>query len=252
MKPYIGITCGVFRDRDWCPPIHGHRQTYVDSVVNAGGAPFQIPRVVDEEVLRALYDRLDGVVLSGGGDMDPSSYGEEPIPQVSGVDTLRDQMELQLTRWALADGKPLLGLCRGLHVINVALGGTLYQDIPAQLSSELVHDSSFTRQDWTYMAHEITLEPNSRLAQIFGTAIFDINSLHHQAVKQIAPGLRAVGWAQDGVVEAIEGDFDNFVIAVQCHPEALQGDADPRWRTLFKRFIDCCRETAPLVGLGRT
>ena len=250
MKPYIGITCGVFRDRDWCPPIFGHRRTYVDSVVAAGGAPFQIPVVDDEEVLRALYERLDGVVLSGGGDIDPSCYGEEPLPQVSGIDRMRDRLELQLTRWALADGKPILGLCRGLQVINVALGGTLYQDIPRQLGSDLVHDSSLTHQDWTYMAHKVRLEPGSKLAQIFGTAIFDINSLHHQSIKQVAPGLRAVGWAPDGVIEAIESENGHFVMAVQCHPEALQGDTDPRWRALFKSFVESCREMAMAIDIG--
>lgn len=250
MKPYIGITCGMFRDRDWCPPIIGHRQTYVDSVIAAGGAPFQIPLVEDEDVLRALYDRLDGMLLSGGGDMSPLCYGEEPLPQVSGVDLLRDRMELTLTRWALDDGKPLLGLCRGLQVINVARGGTLYQDIPAQLGSELVHDSSFTRQDWTYMAHEIQLAPDSKLAQVFGTQVLDINSLHHQSIKQVAAGLRPVGWAPDGVIEAIEGEDDPFVAAVQCHPEALQSAADPRWRALFRQFVECCREATFAVAVA--
>src|SRR5256885_11637967 len=147
MKPYIGVTCGTFRDRDWCPPTHGHRQTYIDAIVTAGGAPFLVPLVDDEDVLRALYDRLDGVLLAGGGDMSPTYYGEEPIPQLGTVDSLRDKVELPLARWAVAEGKPILGICRGVQVINVALGGSLYQDIPAQLESELVHDSSFTRQD---------------------------------------------------------------------------------------------------------
>jgi putative glutamine amidotransferase len=241
MKPYIGITCGTFRDRDWCPPANILRQTYTDAIATAGGVPFLIPVVEDEAVLRALYDRLDGLLLSGGGDIDPIRYGEEPIPELGAVDPPRDAVELPLARWAVADGKPVLGICRGVQVLNVAMGGSLYQDIPAQLESELVHDSSFTRQDWTYMAHELQLAPDSKLAQIFNVTSFPINSLHHQSLKTIAPGLRPVGWAPDGVVEAIEGANGHFLIGVQCHPEALESAADPRWRALFKRFVDSCR-----------
>ncbi len=240
MKPYIGITCGTFRDRDWCPPTHGHRKTYVDAIVAAGGAPFLLPLVEDEEVLRALYDRLDGLLLAGGGDVDPINYGEAPIPELGTTDSLRDRIEIPLARWAVAEGKPILGICRGLQVINVALGGTLYQDISAQLASDLVHDSSYTRQDWTYMAHNLELAADSHLAELFGMTAFPINSLHHQSLKQLAPELRPVGWAPDGVIEAVEGNNGHFLIGVQCHPEALQGTADPRWRALFKRFVESC------------
>jgi putative glutamine amidotransferase len=240
MKPYIGITCGTFRDRDWCPPAILLRKTYTDAIVAAGGVPFIIPVVEDEEVLRALYDRLDGLLISGGGDIDPQHYGEQPLPGLGPTDPLRDNVELPLVRWATADGKPVLGICRGVQVVNVALGGSLYQDIPSQINSELVHDSSYTRQDWTYMAHDLRLEPGSKLAQYFDTTLFPTNSLHHQSLKEIAPGLRPVGWAPDGVIEAIEGNNGHFLIGVQCHPEALQGNADPRWRELFKRFVDSC------------
>lgn len=240
MKPYIGIICGTFRDRDWCPPSYGHRQTYIDAIVAAGGAPLLIPLVDDEVVLRALYDRIDGLLFAGGGDVDPFYYGEEPIPELGTVDPLRDRVELPLVRWAAADGKPILGICRGVQVINVALGGSLYQDIPAQIKSDLVHDSSYTYKDWTYMAHELRLAPDSKLAQILGTEPFPINSLHHQSLKAIAPGLRAVGWAPDGVVEAVEGNNGHFLIGVQCHPEALQAEADPRWRALFRQFVESC------------
>jgi len=240
MKPYIGITCGTFRDRDWSPPMNILRRTYIEAVATAGGAPFLIPLVDDEEVMRALYDRLDGLLLSGGGDVDPSHYGEEPTAELGTTDPLRDTVELWLARWAAADGKPILGICRGVQMLNVALGGTLYQDIPAQLHSDLVHDSSYTRQDWTYMAHDLRLAPDSKLAQLFETTSFPINSLHHQSLKTIAPGLRPVGWAPDGVVEAIEGNNGHFLIGVQCHPEALQGAADPRWQALFKRFVESC------------
>jgi putative glutamine amidotransferase len=241
MRPYIGISCGTFRDRDWCPPANFLRKNYTDAIVAAGGVPFIIPVIDDLDVLRALYDRVDGILISGGGDIDPRKYGEAPLAGLGPIDPARDDIELPLARWAVEDGKPILGICRGSQVINVALGGTLYQDIPSQIHTSLVHDSSFTRQDWTYMAHDLRLDPNSKLARVFGTTSFYTNSLHHQSLKAIAPGLRAVGWAPDGVVEAIEGDNGHFLIGVQCHPEALQATADPRWRALFKQFVQSCQ-----------
>jgi putative glutamine amidotransferase len=252
MRPYIGITCGTYRDRDWCPPAQLLRKTYTDAIAAAGGVPFIIPVVEDEDVLRALYDRLDGLLISGGGDIDPSQYGELPQPGLGTTDPLRDNVEMPLTRWALEDGKPVLGICRGLQVINVAMGGTLYQDISSEIKTNLVHDSSFTRQDWTYMAHDLRLDPDSKLARLFGTTLFPTNSLHHQSIKTVASGLEAVGWAPDGVVEAVEGSNGHFLVGVQCHPEALQGTADPRWQVLFRQFVESCKQVVEqhdLIGV---
>jgi putative glutamine amidotransferase len=241
MRPCIGITCGTFRDQDWCPPIHGCRRTYVDAVAAAGGVPLLLPLLEDLQALRVLYERIDGLLLAGGNDLEPAHYGEEPLPQLGPTDPPRDQIELPLARWAIAEGKPLLGICRGIQVINVALGGTLYQDIAAQHTDGLAHTGSSDRQDWAHMAHELRLAPDSQLAELFGSTTLATNSLHHQALKTLAPGLRPVGWAPDGVVEAIEGGNGQFLIGVQCHPEALQAQADPRWQALFRRFVDRCR-----------
>ncbi|HNP86418.1 MAG TPA: gamma-glutamyl-gamma-aminobutyrate hydrolase family protein [Kouleothrix sp.] len=247
MKPTIGISCGAFRDRDWCPPANFLRKNYTDAIVTAGGLPLIIPMIDDIEVLRALYDRMDGIVISGGGDIDPRFYRERPLAGLGPTDPARDEIELPLARWAVEESKPLLGICRGAQVINVALGGTLYQDIPSQIHTQLVHDSSFTRQDWTYMAHELQLEPDSKLAHLFGTNCIMTNSLHHQSLKDIAPGLRPVGWAPDGVVEAIEGEGESFLVGVQCHPEALQGAADVRWQALFRDFVASCAVGVPAL-----
>ncbi len=239
MKPLIGVTCGTFRDREWCPPIYGHRHTYVDAVVRAGGAPFLFPLVDDVDVLRSLYEGLDGILLAGGCDVDPVHYGEEPLPQLGVIDAVRDRVELQLTRWAVTDGKPILGICRGMQVMNVALGGTLYQDIPTQCDTHVPHDT-FAREDWAHMAHEVDLVPDSTVASLLGTKRFAINSFHHQSLKQIAPTLKPVGWASDGVVEFVEGLNGHFMVGVQCHPEVLQAEIDPRWQGLFKGFIERC------------
>lgn len=240
MKPLIGISCGTFHDHAWCPPSFGHRQTYVDAVLRAGGAPLLLPPVQDEPTLHALYARLDGVLLAGGGDIEPKHYGAEPHPRLGTIDALRDTAELPLARWAVADGKPILGICRGIQVLNVALGGTLYQDIPSQVATELQHNLSYEQQDWTYPAHTMRIAPDSRLAQALGLLELPTNSLHHQAVCDVAPGLRAVAWAPDGVIEGLEGTSSSFVLGVQGHPEALQAAADPRWQALFRAFVASC------------
>lgn len=242
MKPLIGISCGTFYDRAWCPPSFGHRQTYVDAILRAGGAPTLIPPVQDEATLRALYERLDGVLLAGGGDIEPTHYGDEPHAQLGTLDRLRDVAELPMARWATAEGKPVLGICRGVQVINVALGGSLWQDIPSQIESDLKHNLSYEREDWTHLAHEMRIAPDSQLHALLGVDSMLINSLHHQSVRQIAPGLRAVAWAPDGVVEALEGTGDSFLLGVQCHPEALQASADERWQAVFAAFVRSCAE----------
>ncbi|HMQ33146.1 MAG TPA: gamma-glutamyl-gamma-aminobutyrate hydrolase family protein [Chloroflexaceae bacterium] len=240
MKPLIGISCGTFHDRAWCPPSFGHRQTYVDAILRAGGAPMLVPPVQDEVTLRAIYERLDGVLFAGGGDIEPEHYGAPPHEKLGLVDALRDGAELPMARWAVADRKPVLGICRGVQVLNVALGGTLYQDIPSEIATELRHNLSYEREDWTHMAHEITVAPDSRLARMLGVERLPINSLHHQAVRELGAGLRAVAWAPDGVVEALEGDGEAFLVGVQCHPEALQAQADPRWQGVFAAFVASC------------
>ncbi len=238
MKPLIGISCGTFYDRDWCPPSFGHRQTYVDAILRARGAPLLIPPVTDEATLRALYERLDGVLLAGGGDIEPAHYGDAPHEQLGTTDRLRDGAELPMARWAVADGKPVLGICRGVQVLNVALGGTLWQDIPSQIGSELRHNLSYEQKDWTHLAHEMVIDAGSRLRGLLGVERMPINSLHHQSVRAVAPGLRAVAWAPDGVIEALEGAGESFVVGVQCHPEALQASADPRWQAVFAAFVE--------------
>ncbi len=240
MKPLIGISCGTFYDRDWCPPSFGHRQTYVDAILRAGGAPMLIPPVSDEATLRVLYERLDGVLFAGGGDIAPAYYGDTPHEKLGTIDELRDAAELPMARWAVADGKPVLGICRGVQLLNVALGGTLYQDIPSQIESALSHNRSYEEEDWTYLAHEMTIAPGSRLRELLGVERMAINSLHHQAVRTIAPGLQAVAWAPDGVIEALEGTGESFLLGVQCHPEALQASADTRWQTVFAAFVESC------------
>lgn len=240
MKPCIGIPCALRPDkaRPWFPPNFSQRQTYVDSIVQAGGAPMLIPASGQEDFLQVVAERIDGLLLAGGVDIDPARYGEAPHERLEEVDPLRDELEIELTHRFLASGKPVLGICRGIQLLNVALGGTLYQDIDAQVEGAAPHRESYARQDWNYLAHEITITPESRLARLLGVTDLAVNSLHHQAVKDLAPGLRPIAWAADGIVEGVEGDAEQFVLAVQCHPETLQAQADPRWQRVFRAFVE--------------
>jgi putative glutamine amidotransferase len=237
MRPLIGITARTAHDEEWCPPLIGARQGYIDAIVQAGGTPVLLPPIGDMATLRAMFEGMDGLLLTGGVDVAPELYGEAPHPKLGKVQAERDAAELPLARWAVAEGKPVLGICRGIQMLNVALGGTLYQDIEAQCPQALDHEISFKHECWERLDHGLRLDEASRLAEILGAAELEVNSLHHQALKDIAPGLRVVGRAPDGVVEAVEGTGAGFVVGVQCHPEQLWQEADTRWRKMFRALI---------------
>jgi putative glutamine amidotransferase len=245
MQPLIGISGRLIKDTDWCPPIVGHRQGYVNGVLDAGGVPVLLPPLTDLVALRALFERMDGILLAGGEDVAPEIYNEQQHPQLGSVSTERDAAELMLARWAVEEGKPLLGICRGIQVLNVALGGTLWQDLLAQCPGVQDHQSGEKAQCWDTFDHTLQLDTDSLLATLLHTTALGVNSLHHQAVNQVGQGLRVVGRAPDGVVEAVEGTGDGFVVAVQCHPEQLWQGPDPRWRNVFRAFVEAC-VTAPV------
>jgi putative glutamine amidotransferase len=239
----IGITCATLAPQGQRPPGFRQNQSYARAVAAAGGLPVLIPLLNDEAALRALYARLDGVLLPGGGDVNPACYGEptRPDAHVEGVDDCLDRVELTLARWALADGKPLFGICRGQQTLNVAAGGSLYQDIPTQVRGALPHQHADAR---TALVHPIRVEPSSRLAAILGTTECGVNSIHHQAAARIAPTFRPVAWAPDGVLEAVEHPAHPFALAVQFHPEELVPDHAPS-ACLFAAFVAACQAAAP-------
>lgn len=241
-RPLIGITTGPLAARPPWPAGLRQNRSYVRAVAAAGGAPVLIPLLDDPEALRAIYARLDGVLLPGGGDVDPARYGEAARPEykVEGVDALLDAVELQLARWALDGGRPLLGICRGQQTLNVAAGGTLYQDIAAQVPGSLPHQQPEAR---TALVHPIAVEPASRLASVLGETALAVNSIHHQAIARLAPGLRAVAQAPDGVLEGVELPTHPFALAVQFHPEELVPDHAPSAR-LFAAFVAACAQAA--------
>jgi putative glutamine amidotransferase len=240
-RPLIGIPCSIYSD-SWFTPANGNAISYLRAVEAAGGIPALIHLTRDAEVLDAHYTRCDALLFAGGEDVGPANYGAAPHPKLGPTNPEQDQIEIALARRAVADGKPVLAICRGIQLLNVALGGTLYQDIPSEIPGALDHQESIERRDMSYFAHPIALEENSWLAGQLDATEATVNTLHHQALRDIAPALRVIGRAPDGVIEAVEGTEGSFVLGVQCHPEELWERADPRWVRVFAGFIATTRE----------
>jgi putative glutamine amidotransferase len=242
MQPLIAITVGEVINFDtgqaWTPTIYGQFRTYTDAVVRAGGAPLMLPLVDDETALRRLYDQCSGLLLSGGHDLKAVS-GDNPPPRVKmTASPRRDKQETQLLKWALEDDKPVLGICRGMQLLNLVLGGSLHHDIENDLPTAANHMLNIDKKDFHHLAHRITVAPDSQLAAILGKRRIPTNSLHHQAIRELGDGLVATAHAEDGVIEAIELPGKRFVIGVQSHPEVLEAGTEPLWGKLFQAFVD--------------
>ena len=218
-------------------PAFGTNVPYVRSVVEAGGLPVLIPLILSKDDLDLLLTRLDGVLFTGGYDIDPRFYGGHPHPKVEGADTDRDRMEIYLVQLLIRLGKPFFGICRGCQVINVSLGGSLYEDLPEQFNSDIQHD----RHDHprNYLAHNVDVHSASRLASILAVNPARVNSLHHQGVNKLAHGLKISATASDGLVEAFELENYPYGLAVQWHPEELQEHES--MRSLFQSFVRSCQ-----------
>jgi putative glutamine amidotransferase len=241
-RPVIGITTQTLHAIDGIPAGLPEswvmNQRYFLAATIVGGVPWMVPLLDDDPAtLREIYERLDGVLIPGGVDLDPATFGEARHPKLGAVDPARDRVELQLVRWAVADRKPVLGLCRGIQVMNVALGGTLYQDLEAQVPEGIKHDyfptAGFERD---HLAHEVSLARGSRLLAMMERPSFLVNSMHHQGIKTLAPDLIPSATAPDGLVEAVERAADHFYVGVQWHPEVFEM-TDPHTRHLFHEFI---------------
>jgi putative glutamine amidotransferase len=238
VRPVVGVTAWATVLRQ--PPSDFRYQTapenYLQALRAAGLAPLLIPVDSDPGDVAGLLDRVDGLVLTGGGDVDPARYAAARQPPTEDVDTQRDQVEIELVRLARQQDLPLLAVCRGIQLVNVALGGTLTQDLP---TAEPPRPGHLVLETWDGPAHPVRLEPGSLLYRLLGAEI-GVNSLHHQAISRLAPGLRVAGRAPDGVIEAVEYDGARFLVAVQWHPEML-GPAHVS-AALFGQLADAVRE----------
>jgi putative glutamine amidotransferase len=236
--PLIGITTGR-ETNSFGTDVFAISEAYSQAVAQAGGIPVMIPLVLDGDQIRALMPSLDGILLSGGGDVEPQQYGSAPTAKVKYIDPDRDRVELTLVESAIANGIPFLGICRGIQVLNVALGGTLFTDIAELLPNALKHDYF---PDWPrdHLAHEVQIQPDTLLERILAADTIQVNSLHHQGIDHLAPDLEVIARAPDGLVEAVVLLDHPFGLAVQWHPENLTAHAP--FRAFFRAFVAAAGE----------
>jgi putative glutamine amidotransferase len=249
-RPRIGITSRkvLYFHHDRPYPRYGVAVDYIHAVQLAGGLPLMIPLSRDPDMLEDYFSNMDGLLLPGGMDVDPAHYGEEPHRRLKEVDPVRDETELFLARRALQEDKPVFGVCRGQQLLNVAAGGSLFQDIGSQASNEvLLHFQDFA-EEWP--SHSVEVRPDTMLFQIVQQPTVRVNSYHHQAVKRLAPGFRVSATAPDGVVEGIESTRHMFALGVQWHPELLAEKNLDFNLALFRRHVEAAsRYRAARSGL---
>ncbi len=237
-RPLIGITA-TNGSRTSLP------NTYWQAIEDAGGIPVIIPVSDDAAMLAQLLERLDGVLLSGGGDVAPEFFGERPHEAMGQVDSMRDRCELAILHLTQKSGIPVLGICRGVQMINVAYGGTLWQDLPAQYSDSIAHRQHVSGNIGT---HTITINRSSRLSEALQADSYAVNTFHHQAVKDVARGFSATAHTADGAVEAIEAADGRPIWGVQFHPEIMTTAGDVNMAAIFITFIDDARRYAATLG----
>ncbi|MGH7386091.1 MAG: gamma-glutamyl-gamma-aminobutyrate hydrolase family protein [Candidatus Rokuibacteriota bacterium] len=236
--PLIGvstsITVGATPERAYV------NSTYLHAVQQAGGVPVPLPPQLSAASLRRLGIELSGLLLTGGGDVDPALFGEAPHPTLYDVAPTRDTIETAALHLALERGVPVLAVCRGIQLLNVALGGSLYQDVATEPGTQLPHSQKEPRDQPT---HKVKVTPGTRLAGTLGTDELEVNSMHHQAIDRLGRGLTAVAWAPDQLVEGVElADPARFVLGVQWHPEEMVGHSEPA-RRLFSALVAAARKS---------
>jgi len=230
MRPLIALaplTSGGFR----------MTRPYLHCLELAGAAPLVLPLTDDPEVLLPILEHCSGLVITGGQDVAPERYGQQPIPECGKADEELDRMEEFLLGWALERDLPVLAVCRGIQFLNTHLGGTLYQDLPVQRPGQVEHSQ---QPPYEIPVHEVTVEPDSFLAAMTGAGPLMVNSFHHQAVDRLAPGLTVDAVATDGIVEGVHMEDKHFVLGVQWHPEFFP---EEQWsKGIFNGFVHACEE----------
>ncbi len=242
-RPLIGITTALRRGQS--AGSIDMLQAYTANVAaleRAGAVPVLIPCTLSDDTLRALYERVDGLLLPGGGDIHAQYWGDALHPSADNVSLERDHTEISVARWAYADDKPLFGICRGHQIFNVAMGGSLVQDIPSMLETALRHDN-FKPTPRNRIAHDVQIDADTRLAAAMGKTDAQVNSIHHQAIDRVGDHLRVTAKSPDGLVEGLEIPNRRFMLSVQWHPEDLAPDDDAMFG-LFKALVDAARARA--------
>jgi putative glutamine amidotransferase len=230
MKPIIGITTDVDRMGNLELP-----KAYSEAIIRTGGIPLILPTGIEDDVEQIL-SMLDGIVFSGGGDINPLLFNEEPHASLGEVTPSRDIVELKIASRALELDKPILGICRGAQILSIVAGGTIYQDIHNQYGKTVLQHSQIAPKE--HCSHTVHVEQNSLLHSIVGSDTIQVNSYHHQSINQMPTGFRRSGVASDGIIEAIEGVGKKFVLGVQWHPEQLAMVGDSNSLKIFQRLIE--------------
>ena len=232
MRPIIGVLAEV-EDTGYS----GVKNAYIKSIENAGGLPLLLPFVKEEESVRQFVSFCNGFFFTGGADIEPTRYGEETIPQCGELKKMRDDLEFRVLREVMETKKPLLAICRGCQLVNVFLGGSLYQDIPCQLSTNMIHKQ--TEGEFS-PSHSVNVKKNTPLFEIMKKERIVANSFHHQAIKKLGSGLSVMAEADDGIVEAMYLEGERYLRAYQWHPERL-AEKDRDNRLIFEDFISACK-----------
>lgn len=243
MKPIIAIPgYKMYREgAPYSPFVYATKHTFIQAVERAGGVPLIIPMYENEETSSSLLAIVDGLLLADGNDISSENYGEEPR-DVRDNDPERDAFELALLRAAEEHGMPVLGVCRGMQIMNIKRDGTLYQDVVTERPDTKNHDGYLEVKSTEHLAHTLTIEPDSQLAQILQTETIRSNTHHHQAIKDLGTSMVVNARSEDGVIEGIEDTTGPYFIGVQPHPESIFQRAEPDWHKLFVSFIKASQE----------
>ncbi|MGP4039748.1 gamma-glutamyl-gamma-aminobutyrate hydrolase family protein [Gracilibacillus sp. D59] len=236
IRPVIGITSSIVSHNNI--PSYNLHEKHIQSVIQAGGIPIIIP-TGSETMAEVWVSICNGIILGSGEDIDPNSFGSNPTPKIQNTNKKRDFTEIELVKYAQIQSKPILGLCRGATMLNVALGGTVIQDIETSNPLAINHNQKAARPEPT---HYIQIDEMSRLYQILGSTNIQVNSMHHQAIDKLAPNLKKVAAAPDGVIEAVEGvdKTSPMIMGIQWHPEEM-ASKDPTMQRIYDAFIKECK-----------
>jgi putative glutamine amidotransferase len=245
VKPLIGITAGTIHslEHPYAPFTYGQKHTYIEAISENGGIPVIIPITQNADEVKEIFERLDGILFAGGNDIGTQLYGQEPRDVEDDIDDLRDTHEVTLMKLALEAHKPILAICRGMQLLNVVRGGTLYQDIAKEVPGAKNHDGYMIVKNTKYLAHALDVESDSYLAKIIGDIKINANTHHHQAIRDLGHGLTVNARAEDGIIEGVEDMSEGYIVGVQAHPESIYSDVQQEWQPLFKTFIAASTKT---------
>ncbi|MDT8859773.1 gamma-glutamyl-gamma-aminobutyrate hydrolase family protein [Alkalihalobacillus sp. MEB130] len=235
MRPIIGISTSENNNENTL----SHQ--YVKAVTKAGGIPVILPNIAEHHELESLTNMIDGLLLSGGGDIDPTFFGEEPHPKLGLIRPNRDEFEMYMIKDMLRMDKPILAICRGCQILNIAAGGDMFQDIYSQIDEDLLQHTQVA--PISHGSHFVHVKEGSLLHQITKVQKFKVNSFHHQANRHIATGFQISGTASDGIIESIESTVHSFVLGLQWHPEGMLPNGDQHAKAIFQSFLDACKKS---------